>query len=63
MITDGEPTAHIQANGEPFFSYPPVQETVRRHPGRGHALHPDGIRINTFMLDADRLPPAPSSRR
>ena len=28
MITDGEPTAHIQDDGEVFFSYPPVQETI-----------------------------------
>ena len=23
MITDGEPTAHIIDNGDPFFDYPP----------------------------------------
>src|SRR3954454_16563941 len=28
MITDGEPTAHIQPNGEVFFNSPPVTETV-----------------------------------
>ena len=28
MITDGEPTAHIDRAGRPFFSYPPVKETV-----------------------------------
>ena len=29
MITDGEPTAHINAGmSAPFFSYPPVQATV-----------------------------------
>src|SRR5947209_2170499 len=28
MITDGEPTAHIEADGQVFFNYPPVPETV-----------------------------------
>ncbi|MCU1496742.1 MAG: hypothetical protein JWM47_695, partial [Acidimicrobiales bacterium] len=28
MITDGEPTAHLNANGDPIFNYPPIQETV-----------------------------------
>jgi len=52
MITDGEPTAHIQANGEPFFSYPPVQETVDATLAEVVRATRDGIRINTFMLDA-----------
>jgi uncharacterized protein with von Willebrand factor type A (vWA) domain len=52
MITDGEPTAHIQANGEPFFSYPPVQETVDATLAEVMRCTRDGIRINTFMLDA-----------
>src|SRR5580698_546238 len=29
MITDGEPTAHIAKDGNPFFSYPPSPETIR----------------------------------
>ena len=29
MITDGEPTAHFETGmAQPFFSYPPVQETI-----------------------------------
>ena len=28
MITDGEPTAHITPSGQPYFNYPPSQETV-----------------------------------
>jgi uncharacterized protein with von Willebrand factor type A (vWA) domain len=51
MITDGEPTAHIQANGEPFFSYPPVRETVDATLREVVRCTADGIRINTFMLD------------
>jgi uncharacterized protein with von Willebrand factor type A (vWA) domain len=52
MITDGEPTAHIQPNGEPFFSYPPVQETVDATLAEVMRCTREGIRINTFMLDA-----------
>jgi len=29
VVTDGEPTAHLQAEGRPWFSYPPDQETLR----------------------------------
>ena len=51
MITDGEPTAHILDNGEPFFSYPPVRETVDATLREVVRCTNDGIRINTFMLD------------
>ncbi|MEO5838103.1 MAG: hypothetical protein ABIQ73_18120 [Acidimicrobiales bacterium] len=52
MITDGEPTAHVMANGEPFFSYPPVPETIELTLKEVMRCTRDGIRINTFMLDA-----------
>ncbi len=54
MITDGEPTAHITPDGYPFFNYPPVQETVEATLREVVRCTRDGIRINTFMLDADR---------
>ncbi|HEX2701035.1 MAG TPA: VWA domain-containing protein [Acidimicrobiales bacterium] len=53
LITDGEPTAHIRADGEPFFHYPPVRETVDATLTEVNRCTRDGIRINTFMLDAD----------
>ncbi len=52
MITDGEPTAHIAANGQPLFNYPPVQETVDATLHEVMRATREGIRINTFMLDA-----------
>ena len=52
MITDGEPTAHITASGRPFFSYPPTRETVDLTLAEVARCTRDGIRINTFMLDA-----------
>ncbi|RMH79775.1 MAG: hypothetical protein D6683_05805, partial [Actinomyces sp.] len=52
MITDGEPTAHIDANGEPWFSYPPSPRTVELTLAEVMRCTREGIRINTFMLDA-----------
>jgi uncharacterized protein with von Willebrand factor type A (vWA) domain len=53
MITDGEPTAHITPRGDVFFNYPPVQETIEATLREAARCTRDGIRINTFMLDAD----------
>ncbi|HUQ38816.1 MAG TPA: hypothetical protein VM030_01555 [Acidimicrobiales bacterium] len=53
MITDGEPTAHLLPGGDVFFNYPPVQETVDATLTEVARLTRDGIRINTFMLDAN----------
>jgi len=53
MITDGEPTAHITAGGEVFFNYPPVKETVDATLREVARCTREGIRINTFMLDAN----------
>ncbi|MFN2609103.1 MAG: hypothetical protein ABR511_14620 [Acidimicrobiales bacterium] len=52
MITDGEPTAHISAGGEPVFSYPPTRETVEATLTEVLRCTREHIRINTFMLDA-----------
>ena len=54
MITDGEPTAHINRYGDPEFHYPPIRETVDATLLEVQRCTKDGIRINTFMLDADR---------
>jgi uncharacterized protein with von Willebrand factor type A (vWA) domain len=51
MITDGEPTAHIEPDGEVFFSYPPVRETVELTLDQVARATREGITINTFMLD------------
>lgn len=52
MITDGEPTAHLLADGSVFFNYPPVRETVDATLLEVARCTREGIRINTFMLDA-----------
>ncbi len=50
MVTDGEPTAHIEGD-EPFFSYPPAPQTIEETLKEVMRCTRDGIRINTFMLD------------
>ncbi len=51
MITDGEPTAHITASGQPYFNYPPSQQTVDLTLAEVAKCTREGIRINTFVLD------------
>jgi uncharacterized protein with von Willebrand factor type A (vWA) domain len=53
MITDGEPTAHINRWGEPEFHYPPIRETVDATLLEVKRCTQESIRINTFMLDPD----------
>jgi len=52
MITDGEPTAHISKSGDVFFNYPPVRETIEATLSEVMRATREGVRINTFMLDA-----------
>ncbi len=51
MITDGEPTAHLDDRGQAHFAYPPIQETIDRTLREVAACTREGIRINTFMLE------------
>ena len=51
MISDGEPTAHLE-NGEAQFAYPPTPETIRATFKAVKHCTTRGIAINTFMLDA-----------
>ncbi|HQY30465.1 MAG TPA: VWA domain-containing protein, partial [Thermomicrobiales bacterium] len=51
VITDGEPTAHIEPNGEVFFSWPPTPQTWDATLKEVIRCTRDGIRINTFMLE------------
>jgi uncharacterized protein with von Willebrand factor type A (vWA) domain len=54
VVTDGEPTAHLMANGEPFFSFPPVHETLEKTMAEVLRCTKAGITINTFALDIER---------
>jgi uncharacterized protein with von Willebrand factor type A (vWA) domain len=52
MVTDGEPTAHVTPDGDVFFHYPAVRETVEATLREVVRCTRAGIRINTFMLGA-----------
>jgi uncharacterized protein with von Willebrand factor type A (vWA) domain len=50
MVTDGEPTAHLEGE-EVFFSWPPVPETIRLTLTEAMRLARAGVTINVFMLE------------
>ena len=52
MISDGEPTAHLE-NGRARFAYPPTAETYRATLRAVKRCTRKNIAINTFMLDVD----------
>ena len=51
MITDGEPTAHLE-DGHAYFSYPPSYRTIEETLKEVKRCTREGITINTFMLEA-----------
>ncbi|MDY6917800.1 MAG: VWA domain-containing protein, partial [Chloroflexota bacterium] len=52
MVTDGEPTAHLEG-GRVFFDYPPSPRTLQETLREAKRCAVDGIVINTFMLGRD----------
>jgi uncharacterized protein with von Willebrand factor type A (vWA) domain len=50
MVTDGEPTAHLEGE-QAFFSWPPVPETIERTLAEAMRLAKAGVRLNIFMLE------------
>jgi uncharacterized protein with von Willebrand factor type A (vWA) domain len=50
MISDGEPTAHLE-QGRSYFAYPPSPITIRETLKEVRRCTKKGIVINTFMLD------------
>lgn len=53
VITDGEPTAHLEADAEAVFNYPPLPETVQRTLAEVDALARMGASVTVFMLGDD----------
>ena len=51
MITDGEPTAHLEDNGRAYFAYPPTFKTIQQTLREVRRCTRDRIVINTFMLE------------
>lgn len=52
MITDGEPTAHLEGS-RPLFSWPPAPRTLERTLREGQRLRRAGATLNVFLLDHD----------
>jgi uncharacterized protein with von Willebrand factor type A (vWA) domain len=50
MVTDGEPTAHLD-NGRVYFAYPPTFRTIQETLKEVRRCTRDRIVINTFMLE------------
>jgi uncharacterized protein with von Willebrand factor type A (vWA) domain len=50
MITDGEPTAHLEGT-EAEFAYPPTRTTLQQTLKEVQRCTREGITINTFMLE------------
>lgn len=50
MVTDGEPTAHLEG-GVPFFSYPPSARTIDETLKEVRRCTQERIVINVFMLE------------
>ncbi len=50
MVTDGEPTAHLE-DGVAEFNWPPVPETIHRTLTEAMRLARAGVTINVFMLE------------
>lgn len=53
MVTDGEPTTHVE-NGNPYFSYPPSQQTIDLTLKEARRCAQEGVTINTFMLESSQ---------
>jgi uncharacterized protein with von Willebrand factor type A (vWA) domain len=52
MVTDGEPTAHIE-HGRSYFSYPPTAKTFQETLMEVKRCTREQITINVFMLEQD----------
>jgi uncharacterized protein with von Willebrand factor type A (vWA) domain len=51
VVTDGEPTAHLERDGRAFFFWPPLPETLELTMAEVERLTRRGATINVFMLD------------
>jgi uncharacterized protein with von Willebrand factor type A (vWA) domain len=53
VVTDGEPTAHLERDGYAWFAYPPERRTIELTLTEVTRLTRRGATINVFMLDED----------
>jgi uncharacterized protein with von Willebrand factor type A (vWA) domain len=50
MVTDGEPTAHLEGE-QAFFAWPPEPETIRLTLAEAVRVARSGVTLNIFMLE------------
>ncbi|AOS63448.1 vWA domain-containing protein [Actinoalloteichus hymeniacidonis] len=53
VVTDGEPTAHLETDGEAVFDYPPTPRTMRATMAEVEALARMGTALSVFRLGQD----------
>ncbi|MBM7775379.1 uncharacterized protein with von Willebrand factor type A (vWA) domain [Actinokineospora baliensis] len=53
VVTDGEPTAHLEPDGEAVFHYPTTQATLRKTLAEVDSLAKLGASVTVFMLGED----------
>jgi uncharacterized protein with von Willebrand factor type A (vWA) domain len=53
VVTDGEPTAHLEDDGTPFFCWPPMPETIARTVAEVERVARSGATLNVFALDPE----------
>jgi uncharacterized protein with von Willebrand factor type A (vWA) domain len=53
VVTDGEPTAHLEPDGEALFDYPTTPRTLRKTIAEVDALAKLGASVTVFMLGED----------
>lgn len=53
IVTDGEPTAHLEPDGYPYFNWPTSQETLRATMGEVDSMTRSGATLNFFLLGDD----------
>ena len=53
VVTDGEPTAHLEPGGQAVFSYPPEPQTLARTLNEVDGLARLGAGVTVFMLGED----------
>jgi uncharacterized protein with von Willebrand factor type A (vWA) domain len=53
VVTDGEPTSHLESDGEVFFSYPPHPLTIAHAVRELDASRRLGVQTTFFRLGDD----------
>ncbi len=53
VVTDGEPTAHLEPDGYPVFQWPPMPQTIQATVAEVDAMTRLGATLNFFLLGDD----------